>query len=583
MRRSTRGLIAGAVALAVVAGATACTDGDGGPGPGPSASTGDVSGPEDRLTLLSEGPIAAWDPQRITSRQVAGLASRTWMRTLTAYAPATNLAGQRALRGDLADGTGRASKDARTWTFRLRQGVTWQDGSAITCEDVQHGVARSFDEDITSSGYALTYLDIPKRPDGTSRYPGPLAKGGTSAANRKLLERAVECRDERTITFHLAEPVGNFDEVVSLPEFAPFKASRDKVDDVAHDAFSSGPYKLEEGWTPSKGGTWVRNPKWSAKSDPLRRVGPATIEHKEGVEPKDAVETIVDGEDGGRTLALDPVPAALTPALDEAGDAAQSVTVDGQLVDYLAVSSKSSALKKSAVRTALATATNREGYTEALGTATGTPSWSLLGTALPSAHETVLDHGPTGDAAAARAQLRQAKVRTPVKISVAYRDGGEMPKALKALEGTWEDAGFDVTLEPIDEEDYFSQVGTRKVAEKHDLVWANWGPDFPSASTVLPPLFDDRINLSKTSVGRNYGLWADKQVTKAMDKAGAETTRADRAKAWSAIDTDLLRDGAYIPLRQSRLTHAAGSEVTSFIGNPAYGGVPELGVVGVSR
>ena len=68
-----------------------------------------------------------------------------------------------------------------------------------------------------------------------------------------------------------------------------------------------------------------------------------------------------------------------------------------------------------------------------------------------------------------------------------------------------------------------------------------------------------------------------------MDKAGAETTRADRAKAWSAIDTDLLRDGAYIPLRQSRLTYAAGSEVTSFIGTPVYGGVPELGVVGVSR
>jgi peptide/nickel transport system substrate-binding protein len=582
MRRSTAALVATATALALAAGAAGCTHSGGGPGPGPGTSTGGVSGPKDRLTVLSAGPLPSWDPQRITSRQTAGFASRTWMRTLTAYAPAADLAGQRTLRGDLATSPGRPSKDATTWTFSLRPGVTWQDGSAITCEDVQYGVARSFDADITSSGYALTYLDIPKKPDGTSRYPGPLAKGGTSAANRRLLERAVECRDERTVVFHLAEPVGNFGEIVSLPEFAPFKASQEGKD-ATHAAFSSGPYRLEDGWDPSKGGTWVRNREWSRSSDPLRRTGPRTIEHREGVEPKDAVETIVEGKDGGRTLALDPLPASLAPAVDEAGDLAQTVSVDGQLVDYLAVNVRSSALKKSSVRTALAAATHREAYTEALGAGSGTPTWSLLGTALPSAHDTVLDHGPSGDTAAAREQLREAKVRTPVKITVGYRDTEGADAAMRALEGPWEDAGFDVTLKAIPEDDYFEQIGTRKVAEDLDVVWANWGPDIPSAGSVLPPLFDDRVNLSKTSVGRDYGLLADRKVDAAMDRASKQTDRGKRAKAWAEVDTDLLRDGAYIPLRQSRLTYVAGSEVTSLVGNPVHGGTPEMGLIGVSR
>lgn len=581
MRRSSRGLTAAAVALAV-AGASACTgDGGDGPDPGATSAQGQVSGPADQLTVLATGPTQAWDPQRITQRQAAGFASRTWMRTLTAYEPATSLAGQRTLSGDLARSTGTASRDAKKWIFTLRAGVTWQDGSKVTCEDVRYGVARSFDAEIPSSGYALAHLDIPKKADGTSTYPGPLAKGGTSKKAKKLIEDAVECKDERTVVFHLAEPVGNFDEVVSLPEFAPFKKSREG-EDATYDAFSSGPYQLKDGWTPSSGGTWVRNSAWKHASDPLRTPGPKTILHREGVAPKDALETIVEGEDGGRTLALDPMPSALVPALAEAGELAQSVDTDGQLVDYLAVNDSSTSMKSVRVRQAFATATNRDAYNEARGLESGTPTWSLLGSALPSAHGSAVDNGPGGDPDAAKRQLASAKVGIPVKVKVAYRGGDAMDKAMKALEGTWEDAGFDVTLKALGD-DYFAEVGSRKVAQEYDVIWANWGPDFPSASTVLPPLFDNRINISKTSVGRDYGLFADKKVNAAMDRAARVRDRTDRAAAWAKIDTELLREGIYIPLRQSRITYVAGSEVTSLIGNPVYGGVPEIGVIGVDE
>ncbi|MCW4602439.1 hypothetical protein ON003_13095 [Janibacter hoylei] len=83
----------------------------------------------------------------------------------------------------------------------------------------------------------------------------------------------MECTDKETVVFHLDQPVGNFDEVVSLPEFAPYKQSREG-DDAAYEAFSSGPYKLSDAWTPSKGGTWVRNAEWDEDSDPCARPGP---------------------------------------------------------------------------------------------------------------------------------------------------------------------------------------------------------------------------------------------------------------------------------------------------------------------
>lgn len=374
--------------------------------------------------------------------------------------------------------------------------------------------------------------------------------------------------------------MGNFDEIVSLPEFAPVKVDLEERN-ANYRAFSSGPYELKDGWTPSKGGTWVRNREWKPKSDPLRRPGPATIVHKEGIAPKEALSAIIDGDDGGRTLALDPVPPALGDAIDEAGSLVQSAQTDGQLVDYLAVNAGSKALKSVDVRRALAAATDREAYAASMGG--GTATWSLLGTALPSAHETVLDHGPNGSADAAKQLVKKSKADPPIELTLAHRDSDRLEAALEELLPGWKEAGFDVTLEPVDEEEYFTTISSRSFVEDHDLVWTNWGPDYPSASTVLPPLFDDRVNLSKKSVGRDYGQYADKNINEAMDDASGTRDDVDRAKEWATIDTKLLEDVAYVPLRQSRLTHVAGSEVTSLVANPVYGGIPDLGLIGVAE
>ncbi|WP_277454601.1 ABC transporter substrate-binding protein [Janibacter sp. DB-40] len=585
MRRSTRGTLAVLTSLAL-AGAVGCSSdlvsglADSSSSSDTSTASGSVTGPDDRLTVLAAGPVRAWDPQRITDRRAAGFASRTWMRTLTAYQPDSALSAQRTISGDLARGTGEPNDDASRWTFSLRDGVTWQDGSTITCEDVRHGVARSFDPEVSSSGYALTYLDIPKESDGSSTYPGPTGKEGQSKKARTLIDEAVECPDPSTVVFHLSQPVGNFDEIVSLPEFAPVKADQAEKG-ATYRAYSSGPYMLQDGWTPSKGGTWVRNPEWKPTSDPLRRPGPASIVHKEGVAPKEALSTIIEGKDGGRTLALDPMPPALDEAIREAGPLVQSVDTDGQLVDYLAVNAESKALQSSDVRRALAAATDREAYAASMGT--GRATWSLLGTALPSAHETVLDHGPQGSTEAAKKLVSKADVETPIELTLVHRDTEDLAAALEELLPGWRAAGFDVTLEPVDEEEYFTTISSRSTVEEHDLVWANWGPDHPSAATVLPPLFDDRVNLSKKSVGRDYGQYADKEINEAMDEATGTRDDPDRAEEWATIDTELLEDVAYLPLSQSRLTHVAGSEVTSFVANPVYGGIPELGLVGVTQ
>ena len=56
-------------------------------------------------------------------------------------------------------------------------------------------------------------------------------------------------------------------------------------------------------------------------------------------------------------------------------------------------------------------------------------------------------------------------------------------------------------------------------ATKYDITWAGWGADWPSASTVIPPLFDSRVNLSSASNGQDYGYYDNADVNKKIDAA----------------------------------------------------------------
>ena len=75
-------------------------------------------------------------------------------------------------------------------------------------------MSRTFATDVITGGphTRSQYLDIPKAKDGTSVYKGPyVTKGNDTAA----FDKAVEC-DGQKITFHLAQPVGDFNYAVTL-------------------------------------------------------------------------------------------------------------------------------------------------------------------------------------------------------------------------------------------------------------------------------------------------------------------------------------------------------------------------------
>jgi peptide/nickel transport system substrate-binding protein len=160
----------GALALA------ACGGGSSSSSEGSAAASGGTTAGTPGGTITQLQNAEQWlhvDPQRIyTGADIAFFGGYT-TRTLTNYKYAPGGDGN-TIVPDMATDTGTPNADATTWEFTLRDGVSFQDGTPVTCADIKYGVSRTFASDVITDGptYAISMLDIPKAEDGTSTYKG---------------------------------------------------------------------------------------------------------------------------------------------------------------------------------------------------------------------------------------------------------------------------------------------------------------------------------------------------------------------------------------------------------------------------
>lgn len=478
---------------------------------------------------------------------------------------------------DLATDTGKMSDGGKTWKFTIKDGVKWEDGKDITCADFKYGLSRTFATDVITGGpnYALGFLDVPQK-DGLPIYNGPYKKQGQAD-----FDKAVTC-DGKTITYKFNKAWPDFNlAVASLRAFDPYRQDKDQGPKSNYAVFSNGPYKLQGTWQKNKGGTFVRNDKYDAKTDGVRKALPDKIIFQEGLSVEVINQRLIaDGGKDQMAVTDRSVPPSMYGQVQgKVADRAENP--QSPYVDYLVPNFNK--MKNPKVRQALLAATNADGWMKAGGGDKAyAPAYSIVNPALTTAYvkNPAFKYGTSGNIDEAKKLL--AGVSDSEK-SIKFTYSGGTPtsdKQAAALKDSWEKAGFKVTLNGLTDT-YYDVI--RNPNADGDVFWGGWGADWASASTVIPALFDSRINLTAKSNGQDYGNYKSDEVNKMIDEAAKQTSVDAAGEIYKKIDKKLGEDVAYIPLESQKFYFLRGSKVTNYINNPATSMYPDLGSVGIAK
>ncbi|NHC22088.1 ABC transporter substrate-binding protein [Nocardioides sp. IC4_145] len=581
LRRTVASTAASVLGLTLLAACGGGSDDDSGNnGSGNAAVAGEKGG---TLKVLQHFPYEAADPQRIYYGVQLAWYRRLIYRGLLAFPMSEDGEVATTPVPDLATDTGTSSEGGKVWEFTLKDGVKWEDGSDITCEDVQYGTSRVFANDLITGGpnYTLSYIDV-------EDYPGPYK---ATPEQQAAYEEAVSC-DGQTITFRFNKPWADFPQAVAgMMMTDPYKEEFDEGAKSQWKVLSNGPYKVEGGeWSKNQGATLVRNENYDpATDDPeaLRLALPDQIDYQ--IDPSDTagelfndrlIQDAADVKNAITTARVAPTqfPQITGPVED------RYLNVLSPYTQYLSPNFNSEVMQDVNVRRALAMSLNLNGYVKALGgEVAAAPAETIVAPDVAGSTENPAfaeDNNNDGDPDGARALLEEAGVQTPVEISLAYPTSPTADKAMAVVQEGWNAAGFDVTLEP--QGDTYYDVISRP-DDEFDVTWGGWGADWPSAMTVIPPLFDSRPNFSPTTCGQNYGCYQSDEFEALVDEAANASDVDAQVESLVEADAKLGEDVAYIPLDVSKFNWLYGSQVTGFTTTAASSSYPEIGLIGVQQ
>jgi peptide/nickel transport system substrate-binding protein len=586
VRMRTGALAAGSAAVALAL--AACGSG-GDPKPSATETAKGVSGfnaasngivnPSDKkggtLKLANHADVDSYDPARAYYAYAWNLMKSYYVRTLL-----TNEAkpGEDGLKlvPDLAAAMPEITDGGKTYTFKLKPGIKFEDGSPITSKDIKYGIERVFAQDVLSGGptYIVDVLDQGQK------YPGPYK----DTDPEKLGLKSVTTPDDTTIIFKLAEPLSDFNYLLSMPSAAPVPKAKDTGDKYGEKPVSSGPYKFQTN-DPGKKTVWVRNDQWDQKTDTVRKALPDQVDLTIGA----AVEEI-DAQLLSGTIDLDTAQTGvqqgsqpkilLDPEKKKNADAPNT-----GFIRYFSISTKVEPFDDIHCRKAVQYATDKVAMQTARGGADagGDIAFNMLPPNI-AGHD---DYDPY-NTKSGKPQIDKAKEELALcgkpngfDTVIATRNAGKEPKTAEALQAALKNVGINARLDPSEPSLYFrSIIGSpaNVKAKGYGLMMAGWGADFPTAYGFLSILVDGRSILP--SGNNNYSELNDPEVNSLIDKAKAETDPKKAALIWTDINHKVMDHAVEVPFVYDKALNYRNPRLTNVYVSEYYG-MYDFGSLGV--
>ncbi len=472
------------------------------------------------FTVLTSVAPSTLDPTQAYYTDSTAILSDLVTRSLTQYAYNEDSQDMQLIP-DMATDLGRPNEDNTEWTFTLRDGLKYEDGTDVKAEDVAYAVKRSFAIAELPDGptYQTTFFL-----DG-DKYKGPFSD--------KSDYKGVEVNGN-DITIKMRRPFTDMDYYASFPAFTAIPEAKDNPETYGQHPLATGPYKFSD----YKAGTslsLVKNENWDPDTDPGR------IQAVDGWEFKFAQDTaklenviINDTGSAQTTLTYDNVSAASYRQIQQEKERLVTGTQPCTFMWFLDMTK----IKDLKVRQAIGWAYPYQDAWKAAGDIVGVtrvPGTAILppGTAGRKEYQ-ALDgqDGQTTDPEKSKALLKEAGAEG-YEIKFLYATDDDQSVAAKdAIVQGLEAGGFKATpiastTETIrtDRTDYNSPINVRS---------SGWCSDWPSGGSWFPAQWaGDLVGLEGMPNPANFDV---AKFNKEQDRILDNLTPEEAAAAWGDFD-----------------------------------------------
>ena len=433
------------------------------------------------------------------------------------------------------------SADGLTYTFTIRQGLKFSNGSVLTPDDVKATYERNLDpvSGFTDGALGSGYYNVI---DGFDAYTKTDDKGAPAPDRAKEISGIVVNGD--TVEFHLTKPNPSFLFATALRFMTIIpKATKHGHTDLPPPG--TGPYMLSE-YTPGHSAKLVRNPVWPENAKVLGQDTLTNLDNVDefdfeiGPSPDQQFLRIKNGD-------LDISQADDAPSGSQVAEVANDPqyrdrfsSTDDAGLSYLFLNTSIAPFDNLKLRQAANYAIDRTALVKVAGGKFNGAPWSPV---LPQG----LMGGAGGDLYPAVPDLEKAKAliaesgaAAPVTFTLAYiTASGVNDQIVSAIKLELDRVGFDVTLKPVSSAVYYQLIQDPK--NKVQAGMAGWTQDFPDAITFFKPLLHSAAAGGK---GSNYAQFADPTVDAMIDKADLTPIGPERVKAFADLATTVTRDFA---------------------------------------
>ena len=436
------------------------------------------------------------------------------------------------------------SDDGLTWTFTMRDGLKWSDGSDLTAKDFEYSFKRLAAPD-TAAPYAETVVGMI---DGYADATGnPDADGNMTTEPDFDALNVVASEDGKTLTVTLSYPCAYFDKLAAFAAMSPVQQATVEANGDAWctepDTYiCNGPYYISD-WVPSERIVLTKNPNYVGGWDSSKIVSDTiTLLLLE-----DSSASYAAYNSGEAQLIKD-VPTDEIPSLTKAEDGGDFYVDTILGTYYISLNDQREPFNDVNVRKALSLAIDRDYVANTIMQGTYTPAYNLVGPGIVDETGMFYDNANGGKTYISddyEANLEAAKQALAdagypngegfPTIEYSTNDAGYHTPVAEYLQQAWGELGITVNINKVE----WSSFTPMRRAGDYDAARNGWVMDYNDPSNM--------IELFTTNNGNNDGKYSNADFDAAIEASKVADKSVHFQKLHEAEDI-LMNDYACIPV-----------------------------------